>query len=131
MKEETVEKTEKKREKNEIKEEKRKPCNECVAYDWTSEREFHRDGIREGLVEIRGVCKNPKAPAYRHLVHATLTRRQCSYWEKGKYKPPRKETKKESEEEKTAPSEHHGPPLTEVEKKELEKKKTSKKYRQS
>jgi len=131
-KSETVEKTDK-REKKEIKEKERKPCNECRYYDHSTERDFHRKvgprndkGERTEIIEIRAVCRNPKASAFKHLVHATLTRRECSYWKEGKYEPSKKETKtlkKENEEKKTAPSEYHGPPLTEVEEKNLKEKK--------
>lgn len=93
-------------------------CDQCKGYDHATEREFHRDGIREGLVEIRAICRSPKSKAKNHLVKNDSDR-PC--FEKGKYVKPKKKTKVETEkveEEKTAPSEYHGPPLTEEEKEE-------------
>lgn len=100
VKEETVEKTESRPEKKREKKKEIKEvhfCKDCRSYDWTTEREFHRDGIREGLVEIRAVCRNPKSRAYRHLVMAQYSKRQCSVWEKGVYEKPLQEKKHKEE----------------------------------
>lgn len=37
------------------------PCGECKWYDLSTQREFHRDGIRKGLVEIRAICRGEKS----------------------------------------------------------------------
>jgi len=122
--------------------EKEKPqyCRDCRFYDHSTEREFKRNGIREGLVETRAICRNPKARSHNHIVMAELNRpkkRRCEVWEAGVYKPPERPKKKEQktqkteskDEEKTSPSEYHGPPLTDLEKTELKqnKKKRSEK----
>lgn len=121
--------------KEEIKEEKRKPCSQCKWYDHSSEREFHRrvgkrdeKGERIEIIEIRAVCRNPKARAYRHLVKSEYSKRQCPVWEFGKYEPPKKKETKEKktepdEEKMTSPAEYHGPVLTDVERAELKKNK--------
>ena len=103
----TVDKTEGKSESKEEtknKEEKKKLhfCKDCKFYDRTTERKFHRDGIRKGLVEIRAVCRNPKARSCKHLVKAEYKKRRCSFWEEGKYEPPKKkETKTEKKKGET------------------------------
>ena len=78
-----------------------KPCNKCQWYDKSTERDFHRkvgprnkQGERSEIVEVRAVCRNPKAKAFNRLVHATLLRRECPHWEKGAYKSPEKLKKK-------------------------------------
>ena len=129
----TVVKTEEKSEskgETKNKEEKKKLhfCKDCKFYDWTTEREFHRDGIRKGLFEIRAVCRNPKARSYRYLVKAEYSKRQCPVWEFGKYEPPKKKETKEKktepdEEKMTSPAGYHGPDLTDVERAELKKNK--------
>jgi hypothetical protein len=45
-------------------------CGECRWYDKSTEREFHRNGIRQGLVETRAVCKATagRSKASNHLV---------------------------------------------------------------
>ena len=50
-----------KRKKEEI--EKNDTCGDCKYYDKSTEREFHRDGIRKGLVEVRAICRNEKVKA--------------------------------------------------------------------
>jgi len=131
----TVVKTEEKPESKKVEEKKEVHfCKVCKFYDWTTEREFHRDGIRKGLLEIRAVCRNPQARSYRHLVKAEYKKRQCAFWEEGRYKTPKKKETKEKktepdEEKMTSPAEYHGPDLTDVERAELKKneKKHSKK----
>lgn len=133
---ETVEKTDKtSEEKHEQKEEEKEEvhrCDQCRWYDVSTQRDFHRDGIRKGLFEVRAVCRSPTSRARNHLVKNDSDR-PC--FEEGVYvkpdKPKKKETKKPHEEGKTAPNEYHGPPLTEEERKELQKnsKKRSKKRR--
>lgn len=96
----------------------RKPCKYCRFYDWTTERQFHRKvgpknekGERTLIVEPRAICRGSKATAKGHLVHRDQTKRPCSQFEVGKYKPPKEEEKKkESDEEKTSPEEYFGTP---------------------
>ena len=113
-------------------------CKDCCSYDHSTERQFKRNGIRLGLVETRAMCRNPKAKSFDHIVMAELARpkrRRCNVWEAGVYiKPEVEKSRKQKEqknEEKTSPSEYHGPPLTDVEKTELKqnKKKRSKRPR--
>ena len=80
-----------------------KTCNECRWYDKSTERDFHRKvgarnekGERSEIVEVRAVCRNPKAKAFNRLVHATLLKRECPQWEKGVYTAPEKLEKKKS-----------------------------------
>ena len=87
--------------KVEVKSEDKKPkrtekkevhqCNECKWYDFATQREFHRDGIRKGLVETRAVCRSPTSKSRNHLVKNDSDK---TCFEKGKYVPPKK-TKKE------------------------------------
>lgn len=98
-------------------------CGQCKWYDVSTQRDFHRDGIRKGLVEVRAVCRSPTARAKGHLVKND-SGRPC--FEEGVYVKPqkqKKETKETKDEKKTSPSEYHGPPLTDVEKNELKKNK--------
>ena len=81
-----------------------KTCNKCRWYDKSIERDFHRKvgpqngkGERSEIVEVRAVCRNPKAKAFNRLVHATLLKRECPHWEKGVYKAPEEPEKKESQ----------------------------------
>jgi len=67
-------------------------CDECRWYDFSTQREFHREGIRNGLVETRAVCRSPTSKARNHLVKNDSDK-PC--FEKGKYVPPKK-TKKET-----------------------------------
>ena len=99
------------------KEEERKPCNACKWYDWSTQRDFHRrvgskdeSGERIEIVEVRAVCRNPKARAYNRFVHATLTKRECPHFEEGRYEQPKKETeeKTKKESEPTSPNEYFG-----------------------
>jgi hypothetical protein len=71
-------------------------CGECRHYNHSSERLFHRDGIREGLVETRAICKAPKerTKASNHLVKKESVR-TCI--ELGKYVAPVKEQKSTKE----------------------------------
>ena len=87
-------------------------CDQCRWYDFSTQREFHRDGIRKGLVETRAVCRSPKSKARNHLVKKDSDK-PC--FEKGKYvtpKKPEKKTKKKSnlkdEESMTSPQEYFG-----------------------
>jgi len=107
-------------------------CDQCKWYDVSTQRDFHRDGIRKGLVEIRAVCRSPTARAKGHLVKNDSDRpcfEEGVYVKPQKPKKQKKETKETKDEKKTSPSEYHGPPLTDVEKTELKKnrKKRSKK----
>ncbi len=45
-------------------------CKECKFYDHSTERDFRREGIRKGLVEVRAVCRASKehSKASGHLV---------------------------------------------------------------
>lgn len=93
---EAVEKTEKKSEKRDekVKEERKEVhrCDQCKWYDVSTQRDFHRDGIRKGLVEVRAVCRSPTARAKGHLVKNDSDR-PC--FEKGVYVKPQKPKKKE------------------------------------
>jgi len=75
-------------------------CGECAFYDHSTERAFHRDGIRQGLVETRAICKASKeqTKASGHLVKKESDR-PC--FERGVYIVPVKETKKPEAEKKT------------------------------
>ena len=80
-----------------------KTCSKCRWYDKSTERDFHRKvgphngkGERSEIVEVRAVCRNPKAKAFNRLVHATLLKRECPHWEKGVYKAPEKPEKKKT-----------------------------------
>ena len=100
-------------------------CRDCKFYNKNSEREFWRKrgpidpktGQRTKIMGVRGICVSKVVNAGGHLVKMDRPR-QCVGYEKGTYKKV-KEKKKESNEEKTAPSEYHGPPLTEVERKDV------------
>ena len=117
--------TEKREEKGKEEKEEVHRCDQCKGYDVSTQRDFHRDGIRKGLVEVRAVCRSPTARAKGHLVKNNSDR-PC--FEEGVYVKPQKLKKKEKtketkDEKKTSPSEYHGPPLTDVEKTELKKNK--------
>ena len=45
-------------------------CDACKHYDVSTQRDFHRDGIKAGLCEVRAVCKALKehTKAANHLV---------------------------------------------------------------
>jgi|GEM_PF-5881982 len=67
-------------------------CQNCRFYDHSTEREFRRKvgpknekGERTEIVEIRAVCRNPKAKSFGHLVMSENKNRQCSGWEKVKH----------------------------------------------
>lgn len=89
-------------------------CGQCTYYDHSTEREFHRDGIRKGLVETRAICRAAKdvSKASGHLVKKESDR-PC--YVEGVYVKPVKEEKAKIP-ETPAPAET--------------KKKTSKKYKQ-
>lgn len=77
-------------------------CGQCKFYDYETEREFHRDGIRKGLCEVRAICRAPKdvSKASGHLVKRESAR-PCV--QLGTYVKPEtvvKETKKEQTAEK-------------------------------
>ena len=86
-------------------------CDQCRWYDFSTQREFHRDGIREGLVETRAVCRSPTSKARNHLVKNDSDK---TCFEKGKYVPPKKSEKKtkksnsKDEESMTSPQEYFG-----------------------
>ena len=103
------------------KKEKRKTCDECEWYDWSTERDFNRKvgpvdekiGERTEIVGLRALCRNPKAKSYQHLVKAEYSKRQCAFWERGKYKPPKQESKPKKEtkvnnEKMASPNEYFG-----------------------
>lgn len=129
VKKESVEKTERKREKKKEK----VFCRDCEFYNKDSEREFWRKrgpvdaktGERTMILEIRGICTCETVKARGHLVKMDNPRKCCGY-SKGVYTKGKKKTKekKENDEKKTAPSEYHGPPLTEVEEKNLKNEKS-------
>ena len=88
-----VEKRERKGRKEEV--EKKGSCSECKWYDKSTERDFHRDGIRPGLVEVRAVCRNKDVKTLGHLIHNT-SQKPC--FEPGEYITPQtkeKESKKD------------------------------------
>lgn len=126
MKEDAKKKGKKGQVSTETKTEEPKPtCAECKWYDVSTEREFHRDGIREGLVETRSICRAPKdvSKASGHLVKRESTR-PCV--QSGVYAKPVKEKKTKKEQ----------PAETQAETKTVEthtqtpaKTKTSKKHR--
>lgn len=66
-------------------------CDQCKWYDVSTQRDFHRDGIRKGLVEVRAVCRSPTARAKGHLVKNDSDR-PC--FEEGVYVKPQKPKKK-------------------------------------
>jgi hypothetical protein len=76
-------------------------CGRCRWYDHSTERDFHRDGIREGLVETRAICKASKehSKASNHLVKKESVR-PC--FEEGTYVAPVKEEKKTDMKEQKA-----------------------------
>jgi len=68
-------------------------CKDCKFYDKSTEREFHRKvgkkdehGKRAEIVEVRAICRNPKASSFGHLVMAEYSKRQCPVWEKASTK---------------------------------------------
>lgn len=85
-------------------------CGECKFYDHATEREFHRDGIRKGLVETRAICRSSKehSTASGHLVKKESDR-PC--FVEGVYVAPEKPKKTEPEQkvepktEETSPEE--------------------------
>jgi hypothetical protein len=83
-------------------------CGECRWYDHSTEREFHRDGIRKGLVETRAICRSERSTARQHLVKKESVR-PC--FEAGVYVKPAEEKstkkhKKDTEEQKEQKEEH-------------------------
>jgi hypothetical protein len=74
-------------------------CGDCRFYDHSTEREFHRDGIRKGLVETRAICRAPKerTKASLHLVKKG-SNRPC--FEAGVYVPQAKKEKEQPAEKK-------------------------------
>jgi hypothetical protein len=79
-------------------------CGRCRWYDVSTERDFRRDGIRKGLVEIRAICKASKehSKASNHLVKKESVR-PC--FEAGVYVAPVKETKEKKKEIKVPKTE--------------------------
>lgn len=67
-------------------------CGECKWYDKSTERQFHRNGIRKGLVETRAICKAPtgRSKASNHLVKRESNR---SCFDAGAYSASLKERK--------------------------------------
>jgi hypothetical protein len=119
-------------------------CKDCKGYDKSTQREFHRKvekkdekGNRTEIVEVRAICRNPKADSYKHLVMAEYAKRQCPCWEKGEYitakldekkteKPRKKQQRSKqqiSEEKMTTPEEYFG--STEDHLKRLQNKKNN------
>lgn len=84
---------------------KAQSCGECRFYDHSTEREFRRNGIRQGLVETRAVCK---ASAERSKASHHLVKRESntSCFEAGVYVLPVKE-EKAREQKKTAEAQTH------------------------
>jgi hypothetical protein len=82
-------------------EEQKHPCSECRWYDVSTQRDFRRDGIRQGLCEVRAICRATKdiSKASGHLVKRESNR---SCFDTGVYVVPVKEkkTKKEHPAEK-------------------------------
>lgn len=76
---------EKKKEKKEL------TCGQCKFWDTTTTRDFHRDGIRQGLVECRSICTNPNAKSFHHLTMKESVKSCCV---PGKFVAPVKEEKK-------------------------------------
>ena len=77
-------------------------CKDCKFYDKSAERDFHRKvgkknehGKRAEIVEVRAICRNPKASSFGHLVMAEYSKRQCPAWEKGVYKAQKSTESKE------------------------------------
>jgi hypothetical protein len=64
------------------------PCGSCKWWDTGTTREFHRDGIRKGLCEIRSICRSPSSKAKGHLT-AKPSVRPC--FEKGTFIASKKE----------------------------------------
>ena len=67
-------------------------CKDCLWYDKSSEREFHRrvgpinkEGRRSEIIEIRAICRNKNAKSHNRLVLGKYKKRQCPNWQKGKY----------------------------------------------
>lgn len=52
-------------------------CGQCRFWDTTTTRDFHRDGIRKGLVECRSTCRNPEARAFKHLTKKESVKECC------------------------------------------------------
>lgn len=86
-------------------EEQTHPCSECRWYDTSTEREFHRDGIRKGLIETRAICRATKdiSKASGHLVKRE-SNRPC--FEAGIFVVPVRE-KKTKEQKKRAEAQTH------------------------
>jgi hypothetical protein len=132
----SAKKAEKKTVKEEKIEEEKILCKDCRHLDTRTIRDFARHGIRQGLIERRGKCTNEKVKARGHLVRIDMPKK-CTGFEEGQFVVPEKKKKvkkkevvkktgektvepiEESDEEKTTPSEYHGPPLTDIEKKDL------------
>lgn len=93
----TEEKQEQKKEKKEV-----HRCDQCKGYDVSTQRDFHRDGIRKGLIEVRAVCRLPTARAKGHLVKNDSDR-DC--FEEGVYVKPQKPKKAKKAKEKSVKSE--------------------------
>jgi hypothetical protein len=71
-------------------------CGECKWWDKSTMRDFHRDGVRKNLVEIRSICRSPSSKARGHLTMKESVR-PC--FEKGNFVAPKKEEPKKPEEE--------------------------------
>lgn len=76
----------KSKKKTSKKEEQPRNCGSCRWYDHSTERQFKRLGIREGLAEIRTIYHNEKSKSKGHLVSNASKDKPCS--EKGVYVPP-------------------------------------------
>jgi len=99
---ESVEKTDEKSENTQEQEKEEKKevhrCDQCKGYDVSTQRDFHRDGIRKGLVEVRAVCRLPTARAKGHLVKNDSDR-PC--FEEGVYVKPQKPKKQKKDTKET------------------------------
>lgn len=80
-----------------VKEEVKGTCGEFKWWDMGTTREFHRDGIRKGLVEVRSICRSPSSKAKGHLT-AKPSVRLC--FERGTFVPEKKEKKAKVKEPK-------------------------------
>jgi hypothetical protein len=52
-------------------------CGSCRFYDGSTERQFKRFGIREGLIETRSICRSPTSKAKGHLVKKESSGKVC------------------------------------------------------
>jgi len=79
-------------------------CGQCRFWDTTTTRDFHRDGIREGLVECRSTCRNPEARAFKHLTKKETVKECCV---PGVFVAEKKEKKPKAEQVETEQQKEH------------------------